>query len=84
MGFKILTFDPDWQSPLTAEHIVNGWEEAELGRILKEYGEERRWRQIAGRIVAARVHHPFTSTCQLVPVIGGGTSYAARRASEGP
>ena len=32
-----------------AAGIVNSWPEAELGRIFREYGEERNWRRIAAR-----------------------------------
>lgn len=35
----------------SAEDIVNTWSEAELGRIFREYGEERAWHRIARRIV---------------------------------
>ena len=28
---------------------VNTWSEAELGRIIREYGEEKLWRQVASR-----------------------------------
>lgn len=35
----------------SAEEIVNSWSEAELGRIFREYGEERAWRRIASKIV---------------------------------
>lgn len=34
---------------LSAEVLVNTADEAELGRILREWGEERAWRQIASR-----------------------------------
>ena len=36
---------------LDAATIVNGWPEAELGRLFREYGEERSWRRIASRLV---------------------------------
>lgn len=34
---------------LSAEELVNGWPEAELGRVFREYGEERYWKSIARR-----------------------------------
>lgn len=34
----------------SAEDIVNSWSEAELGRLLREYGEEKMWRTVARRI----------------------------------
>ena len=38
-------------APHSAAEIVNNWSEDELGRIFREYGEERYWRHIAQRIV---------------------------------
>ena len=50
----------------TAADLVNGLEEAELMRILREYGEEPMARRIAAAIVAAR---PIETTTQLAEVI---------------
>ena len=33
----------------SAEEIVNTWSEEELGRVFREYGEERFWKGIAQR-----------------------------------
>jgi 16S rRNA (cytosine1402-N4)-methyltransferase len=48
--------------------------EAELGRILRDYGEERRWRAAAKRLCAARAAAPLRTTQQVVtalaPVLG--------------
>jgi 16S rRNA (cytosine1402-N4)-methyltransferase len=38
---------------LSAELAVNSWSEAELGRVIREFGEERHWRGIARRWAAA-------------------------------
>jgi hypothetical protein len=38
----------------SAEDIVNTWPEVDLGRIFREWGEERAWRRIAAKIVAVR------------------------------
>ena len=46
-----MRMDPD--QPLTAADVVNGWEERQLARALKELGEERYARQIARAIVRA-------------------------------
>ena len=35
----------------SAEEIVNTWSEHELGRIIREWGEERAWRRLASKIV---------------------------------
>ena len=44
-------------APHSALEIINGWAEDELGRVFREYGEERFWRSIAQRIV--EVHAGF-------------------------
>ena len=73
-GFSYNTDAPldmrmDQDSPLTAADIVNGWSEAELRRILRDYGEERYAANIAARIVKTRQEKPFASTGDLVKVI---------------
>jgi len=44
-------------------------EEAEIARILWEYGEERHSRRIARKIVERRVHQPITDTATLAALI---------------
>jgi len=56
---------------LTAEEVVNTYSEAKLVRILREYGEEPRAKQIAERIVEARKYHPIRTTDELADIIGG-------------
>ena len=53
-------------APYTAAELVNGLDEGELARILREYGEEPRARAIARTIVRAR---PFTTTSQLAELV---------------
>jgi 16S rRNA (cytosine1402-N4)-methyltransferase len=50
----------------TAADWLNTAAEAEIARVLREYGEERYARRIAAAIVAAR---PVTTTSQLVSVV---------------
>jgi 16S rRNA (cytosine1402-N4)-methyltransferase len=59
-----MRFDPD--QSLTADEIVNGWEEHELADILLRYGEEPHARRLARAIVAAR---PLRSTRSLAEVV---------------
>ena len=63
----------------TAADIVNSYSEAELARILREYGEERWASRIAAFIVAARGRHPLTTTGELVEIIKAAIPAAARR-----
>jgi 16S rRNA (cytosine1402-N4)-methyltransferase len=46
-------------SPHTAAEVVNEWDEADLVRILFEFGEEPRARRIASAIVKQRAAKPF-------------------------
>ncbi|QIL03082.1 16S rRNA (cytosine(1402)-N(4))-methyltransferase RsmH [Sphingomonas sinipercae] len=54
------------QSGMTAADFVNEADEAEIARVLKDYGEEPRARSIARAIVAAR---PIERTGQLATVV---------------
>jgi 16S rRNA (cytosine1402-N4)-methyltransferase len=54
------------QLGLTAEQVVNRFDERELADAIYEFGEERRSRRIARAIVRAR---PIRSTAQLAAVI---------------
>ena len=58
-GFSYMNDAPldmrmDNTSALTASNVVNDWDEAELVRILRDFGEERYARRIASRIVERR------------------------------
>ena len=54
----------------SAAEVVNGWSEVDLGRVLREYGEERQWRALAGQIVVARQQGPITTTHGLLAAWG--------------
>ena len=54
------------QSGLTAEQVVNRFDERELADAIYEFGEERRSRRIARAIVRAR---PIQTTAQLAAVV---------------
>src|SRR5271166_6004121 len=56
----------DPHSGLTAEQVVNRFDERELADAIYEFGEERRSRRIARAIVRAR---PVKTTAQLADVI---------------
>ncbi|KIY98258.1 S-adenosyl-methyltransferase [Monoraphidium neglectum] len=57
-------------APMSAADAVNGWSEAQLGRVLLEYGEEKAWKLVARRIVEAREKAPILTTQQLVQAVG--------------
>lgn len=74
----------DQTAPLTAKEIVNEWPEAEIAKILFEYGEEKFARRIASAIVQARAVKPIDSTGELVELIKEGIPAAARRTGPHP
>ena len=55
----------------SAADLVNTLPEAELFRIISEYGEERWAKRVAAFIVAARAEKPIETTLQLVDLIKG-------------
>jgi 16S rRNA (cytosine1402-N4)-methyltransferase len=76
-----MRMNPD--SSLTAAIIVNQYPEAEIARILFEYGEERRSRQIAKALTVARKKKEIQTTAELVkivePIVGRGPIHPATR-----
>jgi 16S rRNA (cytosine1402-N4)-methyltransferase len=56
----------DPQAELTAEQVVNHFDERRLADVIYEFGEERRSRRIARAIVRSR---PIRTTAQLAAVI---------------
>ena len=61
----------------SAADIVNRASEQELADIFWRYGEERRSRQIARRIVKARERGTITRTMQLAELAAAGVPYKA-------
>lgn len=59
----------DQRTTRTAADLVNTLEEAELARILWEYGEERFSRRIAANIIKARNQKPIETAGELVEII---------------
>jgi 16S rRNA (cytosine1402-N4)-methyltransferase len=56
---------------ISAADIVNGYGEKELADLIYEFGEERKSRQIAAHIVAARRQKPIETTTELANIIYG-------------
>lgn len=57
------------EEPLTARQIVNTWEERDLGRLFRDYGEEKRWRQAVRAIVSARSQKEIATTTELAQLL---------------
>ena len=56
---------------LTAAQWLETVDEADLARVIREYGEERFAKPIAKAIVARRVQKPFANTLDLAQVVAG-------------
>jgi len=63
---QVLDMRMDNRQKFTALDVVNAYAEGHLSKVLKEYGEERRAREIARAIVRAR---PIERTAELGTVI---------------
>ncbi len=74
----------DAQGPVTAADIINTYEESQLARVLREYGEERWASRIAAFIVAARGRHPIETADELVEIVKAAVPAAARRSGGHP
>lgn len=73
-GFSFMREGPldmrmDPTSRLTAEEIINAWPEEELGRIFRDYGEEKFWRRAARAVVKARSEKPIKTTTELAALL---------------
>lgn len=66
-GALDMRMDPT--SGWSAADWVNRADEAEIARVLVEFGEERFHRRIARTLVAARREAPITSTAQLAQIV---------------
>ncbi|CAN1268757.1 Ribosomal RNA small subunit methyltransferase H [Linum perenne] len=67
------------QAVLKAEDILNYWPDAEVGRVLRDYGEESNWKVLQNKIVLARSNGGIHSTAELIDLIRGVTHDAGGR-----
>ncbi len=72
----------DQSAPLSAYMVVNEYTQAELTRIIRDYGEERWAKRIAEFIINERKLKPVETTFELVSIIKKAIPKGAR--SEGP
>jgi 16S rRNA (cytosine1402-N4)-methyltransferase len=85
-GFSFLKDGPldmrfDRRKGLSAASVVNKFGREELAEIIKEYGEERHARLVAGAICSARKEKGIQTTGELRDIIAGviGRKYARQR-----
>ncbi len=74
-GFSFMRDGPlDMRMDTTRGETAAEWiaraEEEELREVIRDYGEERFAKQVAGAIVAARQQHRIETTRQLAEVVG--------------
>ena len=69
----------DQRSELTAGDIINGFSQAELFRVIRDYGEDRFAANIAKHIVAAREVKKIETTFELVDVIKSAIPMKVRK-----
>ena len=70
------------ENSLSAYEVVNEYEETEIYRIIRDYGEEKFAKRIARFIVENRQNKPIETTVELVEIIKAAIPAKARR--EGP
>ena len=71
----------DTRGTTTARDVVNGYDEHDLARVLREYGDERFAGRIARAVVAAR---PVETTGELAEIVRGAIPAPARRTGGHP
>jgi len=59
----------DPREELTAEEIINRWGIKEIGAVLRDLGEEPRWRRAADAIVKERRRNPIRTTKHLADLV---------------
>jgi len=64
---------------ISAADIVNTYSEAEIAKIIFEYGDEKFSRKIAANIVDIREENPITTTLQLADIIRSSIPQKFRR-----
>ncbi len=78
-----MRMDPGHQR-LTAAEVIATYDEADLTRIIREFGEERWASRIAAFITSARARRPIETTGELVEVIKAAIPASARRSGGHP
>jgi 16S rRNA (cytosine1402-N4)-methyltransferase len=74
----------DQTSGMTAAHVLNTYERADLERILREYGEERFAKRVATAIVRERAQEPFRTSARLVELLRSAIPAASQKSGGHP
>ncbi|CAI9419754.1 16S rRNA (cytosine(1402)-N(4))-methyltransferase RsmH [Nocardioides sp. T2.26MG-1] len=74
----------DGSTGITAADVLNTYDVRDLTRVLRDYGEEKFARKIAGAIVRERAKEPFTRSGRLVELLYAEIPAPARRTGGHP
>jgi 16S rRNA (cytosine1402-N4)-methyltransferase len=74
----------DQDSGVTAAEVLNTYSQADLERILRDYGEERFAKRVASAIVRERAREPFTSSARLVELLRSAVPAASQKSGGHP
>ena len=69
---------------VTAAQVLNTYEQADLERIPREYGEERFAKRVASAIVRERERQPFASSARLVELLRSAIPSASQKSGGHP
>lgn len=78
-----MRMDPS-NNTLTAADVINTFDEADIARALRRYGDEKYAREIAREICRRREEKPIETTVELVDAIKAAIPAAARRHGHHP
>ncbi len=78
-----MRMDPGHQTRTAAE-VIATYDEADLARIIRDFGEDRWASRIAAFITAARARRPIETTGELVEIIKAAIPASARRSGGHP
>ena len=74
----------DQRTGVTAAHVLNTYDQADLERILREFGEERFAKRVASAIVRERERQPFTTSTRLVELLRSAIPAASQKSGGHP
>jgi len=80
----LLDMRMDQESGITAAHVLNTYAQADLERILREYGEERFAKRVASAMVRERTKEPFSGSARLVELLRSAIPAASQKSGGHP
>jgi len=68
----------------TAADVLNTYDQADLERVLRQYGEERFAKRVASAVVRERARQPFTTSARLVELLRSVIPAASQKSGGHP